>query len=137
MVKVFKGKRQDHYWEFLSAHGREIGHYDWSGWVLATLLPYLHENDIDLDQSELDDLSAFLCAVRENSVFILTARHREKYLEKLDPAHYSESELHDYYVEFNEVEFDEAGKAMLDGITLIRKSLEEVTPQTFVLLEIG
>ena len=111
--------------------------YDWSGYVLATLLPYLDEQGIDLIKSEYDDLSRFLSEKRESTCFILTNAQKEKYVGQLESASFGEDALRDYYNEFNATEESEIGKAMLDGITSIRESLESIDDSSIVLLNIG
>jgi gluconate kinase len=105
----------DEFWDVL---GREtITHieYAWSGDVLATLLPYLDEQGIDLMHSDHE---------REGSVFVLTSDHRERYLARLDPSAFDGAVLRRYYEEFNETAAGGVGYAMLDGIAFFRDTLE-------------
>jgi hypothetical protein len=138
VTKMLFGKPRDGYWDFLSERGQKLEEYDGSGYILATLIPYLYqEKDIDLGKSELDDLATFICNVRGTSALILTIQDREKYLPQLKPDLYSETELRVYFEEFNETKNEESGKAMLDGIALFHANLSKLTSDSFILLTIG
>ena len=54
--KNWRGKVTDEYPAYLAAHGTEVATYAWSRYVLATLLPFLQDQGIDLMKSEYDDL---------------------------------------------------------------------------------
>src|SRR5262245_5362995 len=78
------GAPRDTFNDYLSEHGREVASYPWSGYVLATVLPYLHEqHQIDLMRSEHDGLSEYLSESRSASIFIFTQAHRNAYADKL------------------------------------------------------
>jgi len=117
--------------------GKGVASYDWSGYVLATLLPYLEEQGLDLMKSEYDELSRFLSEKRQATCFILTYAQKEEYLGRLGSGSFSEEALRDYFNEFNAAEESEIGKAMLDGITSIRESLESIDEGSIVLLSVG
>ena len=52
------GKPRDSYLDYLYRHGQDVADYQWSGFILATLLPYLEEqHQITLMKSEYDELS--------------------------------------------------------------------------------
>ena len=63
--KRFFGAPRDMYEEYLRRHGREVAEYRWSGFVFATLLPYLQEkHQIDLMKSDYNELGTFLTKAR-------------------------------------------------------------------------
>ena len=128
---------RDTFHDFLEKNGKDVASYDWSGYVLATLLPYLDEQGIDLMKSEHDELSCFLSEKRQATCFILTNAQKEKYLGQLGSGSFSEEALRDYFNEFNATEESEIGNAMLDGITSLRESLESIDEGSVVLLSIG
>jgi hypothetical protein len=99
--------------------------YAWSGSVLATLLPYLDEQGIDLMQT------------RAGSVFVLTSEQRERYVARLDPSAFDGAVLRRYYEEFNETAADGVGYAMLDGIAFFRDTLEPLDSGLVAVLIIG
>lgn len=104
-----------------------VADYEWSGYILTTLLPYLEErHQIDLMKSEFDGLSAFLVEKRGATHFIFTDAHKRDYLQKLAPDTFSEEQLRDYYNEFNETHDPEVGKPMVDGIRAFQQSLRAV-----------
>ena len=60
-------------YDYLSTNGRAVAEYRWSGYVLATLLPYLEEkHQSDLMKSE--ELAAFLTNTTRATHFIFTPR---------------------------------------------------------------
>lgn len=134
--KRFLFKPRDMYGDYLQKYGKEVVAYEWSGYVLGTLLPYLQEEcQIDLMKSEFDELSGFLSESRGNTIFIFTVTHKQDCLEKLTQE-FSESTLRDYYNEFNETDEPEIGLAMIDGIKAFRESLEHVDNDSVILFSI-
>jgi len=113
--------------DYLTANGREVADYRWSGYVLATLLPYLQENhEMDLMTSEYDELAGSLTNTTGATHFIFTETERTAFLNRLDPASFSEEEMRQYFNEFNATDENEIGKAMLDGIRALHQSLTQV-----------
>ena len=124
--------------DFMKAHAREVASYPWSGWVMATLLPYLEEkHGIDLMNSAYDDLSTHLSATQGSTYFVLTNDHRRDYLAKLDPTAFQVSELRDYYNMFTASNEPNAGKPMLDGIKALSEALGHVDKTSIVMLGVG
>ena len=111
---------QGGYDRFLRQHGEKAADYQWSGFVLATLLPYLEErHQVRLMKSEHDALATFLTQNRRATHFIFTDAHRHAYLDRLAPESFSESELCAYYNEFSASGESEAGRPMLDEISSV------------------
>lgn len=108
---------------FLQQHGKPVADYEWSGFILATLLPYLDQQQIRLMKSEYDELATFLSQTLQATCFIFTDAHREAYAGRLAPESFSEQKLCDYYNEFNASAEPDAGQPMLDGIRAFRRSL--------------
>jgi hypothetical protein len=135
--KSWLGKPKDAYWDYLRQHGREAAQYEWSGYVLATLLPYLQERHIDLMHSEFDELSTRLTQKRGATTFIFTDAHKRAHLSKLAPDSFSEAQLRDYYNEFNAPSESDAGKPMLDGIRAIQQSLQALDVSSVIVFIIG
>jgi|SRR5689334_3081745 len=131
------GAPRDTYQEYLRRHGREIVAYEWSGYVLATLLTCLQKHhQIDLMHSEYDVLSTFLAKSRGTTCFIFTSAHRRTCLAKLDEP-FSEEKMRDYYNEFNSTTEEGAGKPMLDGVRAFRQSLNHLDDSSVILFSIG
>ena len=123
--------------DYLTANGREVADYRWSGYVLATLLPYLQENhEMDLMTSEYDELAGSLTNTTGATHFIFTETERTAFLNRLDPASFSEEEMRQYFNEFNATDEHEIGKAMLDGIRALHQSLAQVDESSLVILRI-
>ncbi|MFO1459475.1 MAG: hypothetical protein U1G08_08690 [Verrucomicrobiota bacterium] len=135
--KRFFGAPRDSFHDYLRKHGAKVAEYPWSGYVLATLLPYLQEqHQIDLMRSEQDALSKYLSENRSVTVFIFTSHHRTAYADKLG-AEFSEQALRDYYNEFNGSSEPDVGKPMLDGIRAIRQSLNALDESSVIIIIIG
>jgi hypothetical protein len=126
--------------EFGDVLGRETItriEYSWSGYVLATLLPYLDEQGIDLLHSDHDEAASTLSQTREGSVFVLTSDHRERYLTRLDPTEFDGAMLRRYYEEFNETAAAGVDYALLDGIAFFRDTLAPLESALVAVLIIG
>lgn len=117
---------------YLKQHGRSVADYDWSGCILATLLPYLDKQQIHLMKSEHDELATFLCRTLHATCFILTDAHRQAYVAKLVPESFSAQALGDYYNQFNATHEREAGHPMLDGVRAFRQSLSAVDADSVI-----
>ncbi len=111
--------------------------YAWSGHVLATLLPYLDEQGIDLMHSDHDEVASTISETREGSVFVLTSDHRDRYLARLDPSAFDGTVLRRYYEELNETAAEGVGYAMLDGIAFFRDSLAPLESAIVAVFIIG
>jgi hypothetical protein len=114
---------QGSFGRYLQQHGQPVADYEWSGFILATLLPYLDEQQIQLMKSEHDELATFLSQTLQATCFVFTDAHRQAYVSKLAPETFSAQKLGDYYNEFNATDEPDAGQPMLDGIRAFRQSL--------------
>ncbi len=135
--KSWLGKAKDTYWDYLKQHGREVAEYEWSGYILASLLPFLQARQIDLMHSDFDALATHLTQKRGATYFVFTDAHKRAHLTKLAPDSFAEGQLRDYYNEFNATSEPEAGKPMLDGIRAIQQSLQALDESSVVVLSIG
>ena len=113
----------DEFWDVLGRETITRIEYSWSGYVLATVLPYLDEQGVDLMHSDHDEVASTISQTREGSVFVLTSDHRERYLARLDPSAFDGAVLRRYYEELNETAAAGADYAMLDGIAFFRDTL--------------
>jgi len=115
--KPLWGKLRDTYDDYLRQHGEEVVDYQWSGYVLGTLLPYLEkQHKIYPMRSEYETLADFLVKARGVTHFVLTDEQRLKYADRLHAAKFSEEQLRHYYNEFNETAEPGIGKPMIEGI---------------------
>jgi hypothetical protein len=122
---------------FLAANGTSVADYDYDGEVFSVLLPILSEDyDIDLETSENETVADISEAI-ESLVFILTVDDQDKYLAKLNPDNFSESELAEAYEDFTEEEEDDSGEMMLGAITALYQCLLEVDADHVVVVTIG
>jgi len=122
---------------FLAASGTSVADYDYDGEVFSALLPILaDEYDIDLETSE-NEILADIAESIESLVFILTLEDQQKYLTKLNPENFSESELADAYEDFTEEEEEDAGEMMLAAITTLHQCLMEVDADHVVVVTVG
>jgi hypothetical protein len=134
--RILRGT-SDGFWDVLSRETIIRIDYAWSGYVLATLLPYLDEQGIDLLHSDHDEVASTLSQTREGSVFVLTSDHRERYLARLDPSEFDGAVLRRYYEEFNETAAEGVDYAMLDGIAFFRDTLAPLESAIVAVLIIG
>lgn len=122
---------------FLAANGTAVSDYDEDGEVFSVLLPVLAEAyDIDLETSE-NEAVADIAEATEAMVFILGADDKAKYLGKLNPDNFSESELADAYEEFAEEEDEGAGEMMLSAVGALHQCLLEVDADHVVVVTVG
>jgi hypothetical protein len=94
--KSFLGKPKDTFFDVLRSQSSRRVEYGWSGYVIATLLPYLDDQGVRLMKSSHDDLAHELSDKRQATFFVLTREH-STFLAALDPAGYTEADLQDYY----------------------------------------
>ena len=130
------GGAKDTFHAVLGKNGREAAHYEWSGYVLATLLPFLEEQGVDLMKSEHVELSRYLSEKRQATCFIFTAAEK-RFLPQLRQELFSEAVLRDYFNEFNGTKESDIGKAMLDGIRAFHESLQSLDASSVIILIIG
>lgn len=132
-------KPKDPFPEYLSQSSRLLATYDWSAYVLVTLLVYLQTRGVDLLKSaaEYADLAMRLMDARGFSCTILSQSHRDAYLAQLVPEAFSEEELRDYFNELNAASETYVGKPMLDGIRVLGEGLAAVDEQSVILLIMG
>ena len=136
-TKSIFGTPKDEYGDYLKAHSREVADYQWSGFVIATLLPYLKQvHQVDLMASEFEELAKFLTETRRATHIFLTNDHKQAYLSNLG-TQFSVEDLEAYYNEFNQTNEAGVGIAMRDGIVAIREALGEVDGQSVILVAIG
>ncbi len=127
----------DEFWEVLGRETITRIEYAWSGSVLATLLPYLDEQGIDLMHSVHDAVASTISQTREASVFVLTSDHRERSMASLDPSAFDGAVLRRYYEELNETAAEGIDYAMLDGIAFFRDTLAPLQSAIVAVLIIG
>ena len=127
----------DEFWEVLGRATITHIEFAWSGDVLATLLPYLDEQGIDLLRSDDDEPASTLSQTREGSLLVLTTAHRERYLARLDPSRFDGAALRRYYEELNGTAAEGVAYAMLDGIAFFRDTLAPLDSAIVAVLSIG
>jgi hypothetical protein len=137
IVRAAASPRSGAFWDVLGRETITRIEYAWSGHVLATLLPYLDEQGIDLVHSDHDEVASTISQIREGSVFVLTSDHRERYLARLDPSTFDGAVLRRYYEEFNETAAVGVDYAMLDGIAFFRDTLAPLESAIVAVFIIG
>lgn len=125
------------FWEILGRETITRIEYSWSGSVLATLLPYLREQGIDLMHSDHDEVASTISQTRKASILVLTSDHRERYLARLDPSTFDGAVLRRYYEEFSEAAAEGVEYAMLDGIAFFRDTLAPLDTAIVAVFIIG
>ena len=133
--KQIFGAPRDVYHDYLREHGQTAADYEYSGYVLATLLVYLQQQQINLMKSEFDELSTFLTNSRGATHFVFTDAHKLAFLAKLE-GEFTEKALCDFYNEFNGSAEADAGEPMLDGVRAFRQSLSQLDEQSVIVFSI-
>jgi len=127
----------DEFWDVLGRETITRFEYAWAGSVLATLLPYLEEQGIDLLHSDHDEVALAISQTREGSVLVLTSDQRERYSARLDPSRFDGAVLRRYYEELNETAAEDVDYAMLDGIAFFRDTLAPLDSAIVAVCTIG
>jgi len=122
--------------DFLEQHGTVAAEYDPSGYILATLLVYLDQQQIHLMKSDFNDLATFVGKTLQATCFIFTDTHRQAYANRLAPPSFSDQALRDYYNNFNATNEPEIGEAMVDGIRALQQSLTALDGDSVVVFRI-
>jgi hypothetical protein len=135
--KRSSGGTSDEFWDVLGREATTRIEYSWSGDVLATLLPYLDEQGIDLLRSDHDEVASTISQTRGGSAFVLTSDQRDRYLARLDPSAFDGAVLRRYYEEFNETAAEGVDYAMLDGIAFFRDTLASLQSTSVAVFIVG
>lgn len=134
------GKAVDHFPETFEKVARKIGDYEAQGFVLGTVLVYLHQKrNVDL-QSEHDESAQRLSATRNATYVVLTRRHAERYMRVLLTADYDALEMAAFFDDFNSRRTEDAqalGRALTNGVKCIAATLAAIQPGEIGLLVIG
>jgi len=134
--RILRGT-SDEFWDVLGRETITRIDYGWSGDVLATLLPYLEVQGIDLMHADHDAVASILSQTRGSSVFVLTSDLRQRHLARLDPRAFDGAVLRRYYEEFNETAAEGVDYAMLDGIAFLRDTLAPLESALVAVVIIG
>jgi hypothetical protein len=137
--KLFSKKTIDNYWDFLNANSKKLKDFNWSGYIFANLLVFLEEKKgIDLLKGKHEDIANVIVEKRQNSTFILTYDHRQRYLNDLSPDKFTLDELIEFNKDFSEESDPELAKAEIEGIKALRENLELLTDdKNVILLSVG
>ncbi|OWA37678.1 hypothetical protein B9G55_06425 [Saccharibacillus sp. O16] len=124
------------FYTFLERNSRELLEYNGSGYIYATLLEYLAEQDIDLEESEYDQLAVKLSMTKYAFCTALTVSHKRNYLDQLNPEHFDAEELGEYYNEFNGTSDDpeEVGQDMREALRVLHANVSQIDSESVVLL---
>lgn len=133
--KLLSKKTVDIYWDYLNSNSKKLKDFEYSGYIFADLLIFLAENKgIDLLKSKYDGIANSIVERRQNSTIILTYDHRQAYLDKLDADKFSAEELIAFNKDFSENDDPELAKAEMEGIKVLRDSLDQLTGDNHVVL---
>lgn len=133
--KLFSKKVIDNYWDYLNTNSKKLKDFDWSGYIFANLLVFLEEKKgIDLLKGKYDDIANAIVDKRQNSTFILTYDHKQKYLTNLSPDKFTLDELIEFNKDFSEEDDPELAKAEIEGVKALRDNLDLLTDDNHVIL---
>ncbi len=137
----FRKVRVDNFYDYLAANSEQLKPYNWSGYIMFTLLVYLEEGEpaksINFRNSPYAAIAKYLTDIRDTTFVILTEDHKKKYLQALQPVNFKQDELAEYCKEFGQEDFPEAGQAMMEALEVLRYNLTEAEKDKVVLLIIG
>ena len=136
-LPIVEAAASDEFWDVLGRETISRFEYVWSGDVLATLLPYLAGQGIDLMHSDRDEVASTISQARGGSIFVFASDHRERYLGRLDPGAFDGAVLRHYYEESNETAAEGVEYAMLDGIAFLRDTLAPLESAIVAVFIIG
>jgi hypothetical protein len=127
----------ERYRETLASVSTDVFVYDYSGWILATLLPVLSsEFGIDLMTSD-QQLATQLTQATSVTHVLLTSHEKETYSQRLQATAFEAAKLRKSFEEFNATDAPEAEEFMPDGIRFLKAGLDRLTPDTVGILKIG
>jgi len=131
---LFGKKRIDSYYDFLRDNAIQLPDFDGSGYVFSNIFPFLEEKGIDLPDGEYASLMEDLSNKRECSHCIIAYKQRLKFINQLESADYTVSELQSFNEQFSG-EGDE-GYAMLaiEGIKILCENITKIENENQVLL---
>ncbi len=133
--KLFSKKVIDNYWNFLNNNSKRLKDFNQSGYVFADLLIFLEENKgIDLFKGEYENIANEIAKKRENTTLVFSFDQKKRYLNDLDPEKFSLAELIEFNKGFSENDDPELAKAELEGIKLLRESLEQLSDNGHVII---
>lgn len=133
--KLFSKKVIDNYWDYLYANSKKLKDFDWSGYIFANLLVFLEEKKgIDLLKGKFDDIANVIVEKRQNSTFILTYDHKQKYLTNLSPDNFIMNELIEFNKDFSEEDDPELARVEIEGIKALRDNLNLLDDDNHVIL---
>jgi hypothetical protein len=89
-----------------------------------------------MTETSENDTVADIAEAIESLVFILSFADQKKYLDRLNPENFTDSELRELYEDFAEEEDEEAGEAMLAAITALHQALAEVDADHVVVITV-
>lgn len=137
--KLFGKKVVDNYWNYLDANSKKLANFNWSGYIFANLLIFLEEKKgIDLLKGKYDHIANSIVERRQNSTFIFTHEHKQAYIDKLNPDHFSVDELIEFNVSFSDESAPQLAEAEIEGIKALRDHLQELSDDSqIVLLSVG
>ena len=134
--KSLLGGRKDEFPLALARHGRPLELFEFSGYVLETVLAYLSERGVDLVRSRHEEVARAITSARGSTYVILGEEHRAL-AQKLTDAQHAPAELAKFFNEMNAASEDpDVGEAMLGGIRFLRRALDAVDRETVVLVGI-
>lgn len=132
---LFSKKVTDNYYDYLANNATALSDFQGSGFIYGNLFVYLEEEkNINLLQNEYDSVAQELGDKRESGHFLFTNGQRKSYIDQLDPAKYSLTEIQKFNQEFSEDGDEEIARLTLDAIRVLRDNLSKVQNDNQVML---
>jgi hypothetical protein len=110
---------------------------EWKPYPLLVLTEWLRERGIKLDPPrEFDEAVTRIGTRWDASVVLVTVEHKRRYQRRLQRLKVDRDELRDYYNDFNEESWPEAGTAMADWLRIVKASIAATNPRRSVVIPV-
>ncbi|MET0387245.1 MAG: hypothetical protein ABW321_14850 [Polyangiales bacterium] len=119
----------------LRRESRGVLDFSHAGAVLVAVLSYLEEQNVNLMQSEYEDVASTITAARACTCFVLSGRMRDEYSGQLAAYGQNVRALETYYEElYEEAAVPGIGAAMADGVAFLLSVLDGTSESTAAIL---
>jgi hypothetical protein len=120
----------------LSAAGRELDHFGWSGYAFVALTMYLDEQGIQMEDPAYGEAMTVLSEAQGATVMIFTAAQKAK-LAEFDPEKHPEEDLARWNEEFSGSDDPDMGPAMRAAFETLRSHVGGLDDSSVLVLIVG
>ncbi|MFV2104885.1 hypothetical protein [Micromonospora sp. LOL_024] len=117
--------------DVIESSTHDLGHFDWSGYLMVYLLEYLHRTGV-LRDPEFGEAERLLTDAAGVGAYLLTLSSFAD-MERLDPAQLPEADIRSFFNTLG-VGFSEAGRAARDGVRALAQHLRGLDDDQILLV---